>query len=100
MSYLRQLLWYFYKPLFIWNLAFSLGYLEIIHIYGQKVISYGFFFKLLGYASTTYLQSYTAKNTYMYYRNAGYSIKRMYIYVYTIDIGIYIILLTLYLYYA
>ncbi|RWY54094.1 hypothetical protein [Mucilaginibacter gilvus] len=89
MSDIRKLIWYFYKPIFLWNLAFSFACLWLIGINGVKVAGLVFFFKLIGYASTTYLQSYTAKNVYMYYRNAGYSIRRMYAYVYAVDIAIY-----------
>jgi hypothetical protein len=97
MAHLRTLVWYFYKPLLLWNLAFSFIYLGLIYVYGPKIIGYGFFFKLLGYASATFLQSHTAKNVYMYYRNAGYSIKRMYAYTYVADLLIYILMLSLYL---
>ena len=97
MSNIRTLIWYFYKPLLLWNLSFSVVYLGLISAYGHKVIQYGFFFKLLGYASTTFLQSYTARNVYMYYRNAGYSIRRMYFYAYALDMFIYLLMLSLYL---
>ncbi|TSD66948.1 hypothetical protein FFF34_005980 [Inquilinus sp. KBS0705] len=97
MGNLRTLIWYFYKPILLWNLAFTLICVGLIAFYGTKVNSFVFFFKLMGYASTTFLQSYTAKNVYMYYRNAGYSIRKMYAYTYLIDFCIYVILLTAYL---
>ncbi|OOQ59438.1 hypothetical protein [Mucilaginibacter pedocola] len=97
MADIRKLIWYFYKPIFIWNAAFTLVCLGFISFYGPKVAGLVFFFKLIGFASTTYLQSYTAKNVYMYYRNAGYSIRRMYAYVYGIDLALYFALLTIYL---
>jgi len=99
MANLRKLIWYFYKPLFIWNFAFSLICVGFISIYGTKVNSIVLFFKLMGYASAIFLQSYTAKNVYMFYRNAGYSIRRMYTYVYLIDFAIYLAVLTLYLHF-
>jgi hypothetical protein len=97
MSNIRKLTWYFYKPLLFWNLAFSFVYLGLIVYYGTKIIGYGFYFKLLGYGSTVFLQNYTARNVYMYYRNAGYSIRRMYSYTFAIDFTIYLALLIIYL---
>lgn len=97
MADIRKLIWYFYKPILLWNLAFTLICLALVALYGTKVAGFVFFFKLIGYASTTSLQSYSAKNVYMYYRNAGYSIKRMYAYTYSLDLASYLLLLTIYL---
>ncbi|MEO7214330.1 hypothetical protein [Mucilaginibacter sp.] len=95
MSDIRKLVWYFYKPIFLWNLAFSFTCLWLVGTYGAKIAGLVLFFKLIGYASTTFLQSYTAKNVYMYYRNAGYSIRRMYAYTYGIDLAVYFAMLTI-----
>jgi hypothetical protein len=97
MSDIRKLVWYFYKPILLWNLAFSFVCLWFIYLYGEKIAGLILFFKLIGYAATTFLQSYTAKNVYMYYRNAGYSIRRMYAYTYGIDLALYFAMLTIYL---
>ena len=97
MSNIRTLIWYFYKPIFLWNIAFSIICVVLIAIYGIKVNGFVFFFKLMGYASTIFLQNYTAKNVYMFYRNAGRSIMRMYTYTYLIDFAIYVSMLSLYL---
>lgn len=94
---LRKLIWYFYRPIFIWNMAFTLMCIGLIAIYGLKVNSFVFLFKLMGYAAGTFLRSESAKQVYMYYRNAGYSVRRMYTYVYLIDFGIYGLLLTFWL---
>ncbi len=95
MTDIRKLIWYFYKPIVVWNSAFTLACLGFIGYYGTKVAGFVLFFKVMGYASTTFLQSYTAKNVFMFYRNAGYSIRRMYSYTYAIDLAIYFITLTL-----
>lgn len=92
---IRKLLWYFYKPILFWNSVFTLTCLGLVCYYGRKVAGFVLFFKLMGYVSTTFLQSYTAKNVYMFYRNAGYSVRRMYAYTYAIDLAIYFILLTI-----
>ena len=97
MSDIRKLVWYFYKPILLWNLAFSFVCLWFIYLYRVKIAGLILFFKLIGYAATTFLQSYTAKNVYMYYRNAGYSIRRMYAYTYGIDLALYFAMLTIYL---
>ncbi|TFF33571.1 hypothetical protein [Mucilaginibacter psychrotolerans] len=94
MPHIRKLLWYFYKPILLWNSAFTLTCLGLVCYYGGKVAGFVLFFKLMGYASTTFLQSYTAKNVYMFYRNAGYSVRRMYAYTYAMDLTIYFFLLT------
>jgi hypothetical protein len=95
MSNIRTLLKYFYKPILPWNLGFTLTAIFFIGTYGARVTGFMFFWKLIGYVSTIFLQSYTAKNVYMYYRNAGYSIKRMYVYAFAIDMAIFIIMLIL-----
>jgi hypothetical protein len=95
MSKIRSLLKYFYKPILPWNLGFSLTAIFFIGFYGPRVTGFMLFWKFLGYVSTIFLQSYTAKNVYMYYRNAGYSIKRMYIYAFAVDMAIFIIMLIL-----
>ena len=93
MPHIRTLLKYFYKPILPWNLGFTLTAIFFIGTYGARVTGFMFFWKFIGYTSTIFLQSYTAKNVYMYYRNAGYSIKRMYIYAFAIDMAIFIIML-------
>ena len=93
MANTRTLIWYFYRPVFLWNNAFSLTFAVLFMLHGYNTLPFGLFFKFLGYGSTVFLQSATAKNVYMYYRNAGHSIRRMYAYVFGIDFLIYIVLL-------
>jgi len=48
-----------------------------------------FFIKFIGYASSVGIQNYFSAKEFYYYRNAGYSIKRMYSYAFLIDLIIY-----------
>lgn len=93
MANIRTLTRYFYKPILAWNTGFSISAIFYILTYGPRVTGFMFFWKALGYASTIFLQSYSAKNVYMYYRNAGYSIKRMYTYALAVDMAIFILML-------
>ena len=93
MSNIRTLIWYFYRPVSAWNIGFSVTAIFYIVTYGPRVTGFMFFWKAVGYASTIFLQSYSAKNVYMYYRNAGYSIKRMYTYMIAVDMAIFILML-------
>ncbi|WP_165851979.1 hypothetical protein [Mucilaginibacter terrenus] len=79
----------------LWNIAFSITCLFLVSVYGVKVAGFVLFFKLLGYAATIFLQSYTAKNVYMYYRNAGISVRRMYFYVFSLDLLTYLFALAI-----
>jgi len=90
---IRSLIRYFYLPILPWNIGFSISAIFYIVAYGPRVTGFMLFWKAAGYASTIFLQSYTAKNTYMFYRNAGYSIKRMYAYAFAVDMGIFILML-------
>jgi hypothetical protein len=86
----------FNKPLLICNLTFSaLGVIFII-IYGTGTTGYSFIIKLLGYLSLTLYQFYFSNKSYFYFRNAGYSIRHMYIYTYGIDLATYIMLIISY----
>jgi hypothetical protein len=93
MTNIRSLIKYFYLPILPWNLGFSISAICYIFAYGPRVTGFMLFWKAVGYASTIFLQTYTAKNVYMYYRNAGYSIKRMYTYVFALDMAIFILML-------
>lgn len=95
MSNIRTLTWYFYKPILAWNIGFSISAIFYILVYGPRVTGFMLFWKAIGYTSTIFLQSYSAKNVYMYYRNAGYSIKRMYTYALAVDMAIFILMLVI-----
>ena len=52
--------------------------------------------KVMGYTSALGYQYFTSVKTYFYFRNAGYSIRRMYIYTFLFDLLIYVLLIILY----
>lgn len=86
---LKTILYQFNRPVFIFNLVLSL-YL----IYRQDAVNYagGIFIKFCGYSFVIGYQYFTASKTYFYFRNAGYSIRRLYIYSVIADLAIFSIL--------
>ncbi|MBB3969271.1 hypothetical protein [Mucilaginibacter phyllosphaerae] len=85
MANIRTLTWYFYKPIYIINLIFTLICLLDIFKIGFWFIGYTIFIKAIGYMATIAYKNYFANKTYMYFRNAGYSITRMYVYAFAFD---------------
>lgn len=86
----------FYRPLWLFNIAFTVIGLLFIMKYGLGTISNSLLIKLAGYFASALYQFYMANKSYYYFRNAGYSVRRMYAYVFSIDFAIYIILILLY----
>jgi len=89
MSNTRTIVLQFYRPLFAVNLIFSL-YL----IYKSSEVNYGqsIFLKLCSYIFLFGYQYFTKSNTYFYFRNAGYGVRRLYMYVITLDLVLYSVL--------
>lgn len=102
MNRLIVLIRQFNKPLLLCNLAFSVIGIVFIVKNGIGAIGNSLSLKAAGYVCTTLYQYYMSNKSYFYFRNAGYSIRRMYGYVYSIDFLFYIILILLYslIYYA
>lgn len=84
------LVWYFYKPLLLVNLIFSAVALWDLYLVGASFILLSFFIKIIGYAATAAYQHYFNSKPYLYYLNAGYSIKKMYAYTFSADFTIYL----------
>lgn len=97
MPQLRRLLWYFYKPIMVWTIGFSIICMAWIVIYGLKICLFALLFKLIGYASVVLLRGEAARNGYMFYRNAGYSARQMYTYVFSLDFAALITALVIYI---
>jgi hypothetical protein len=95
MANIRTLIWYFYRPAMIINVILTGVCLFDLFKIGIWFIGYTIFVKLIGYAATIGYKSYFANKTYMYYRNSGYSITRMYTYTFTFDIAIYLFIAAL-----
>ncbi len=91
------ILFQFYKPLFLWNLLFSGAAFTGITLYGAGFLGISFIVKVLGYASSVWFQYYFSNKTHYYYRNAGYSIRKLYAYVFLFDIVVYLIAVSFYL---
>jgi hypothetical protein len=86
---LKAILYQFNRPVFVFNLVLSL-YL----IYEHNAVNYsqGVFIKFCSYSFVIGYQYFTASKTYFYFRNAGYTIRRLYIYSMIADIVIFSIL--------
>lgn len=98
-----RLLLIFYKPLFILNITLSLFSVYFISGNGWHAANIGInnivvttFLKLMGYAASVGYQYTMRQNVYFYYRNAGVSIRKIYIQVLVIDFVIYSLMLVLY----
>lgn len=90
MANIRTLTWYFYKPICIINLILTLICLLDVYRIGIWFLGYTIFIKAIGYIATIAYKNYFANKTYMYFRNAGYSITRMYLYAFAFDFLVYL----------
>ncbi len=97
MQNLYKLLLLFYRPLFVWNLLFTIAAYLGISLYGIGFLGVSFFIKLLGYISSVWFQYYFSNKTYYYYRNAGYTIRSLYAYVFLSDFLFYLMMIGFYL---
>jgi len=84
---------YFYGPLLLVNLIFSTVGIWNLYKTSPSFILVTFSIKLVGYASTAAYQHYFNSKSYLYYLNAGYSIKKMYGYTFSLDFLIYLIMI-------
>lgn len=91
-----KLILLFWRPLFIWNLLFSIAGFKGILMYGLGFSGFGLMFKLIGYGSSVYFQHHFSSKTNYYYLNIGYAIWKMYLYIFTADIFFYAIAVSLY----
>ena len=99
MKNFRLILFQFYKPLFLWNIIFSLVGIFDLYINDIGQLAATFFIKFTGYASCIFFQNYFSNKTYYYYRNTGFAVRSLYIYVFLFDFFIYLIMVVLYFIY-
>src|ERR1700712_2265636 len=97
-----RLIFIFYQPLFILNIALTLFSVYFISANGWHNQNIGInntvvttLLKLTGYAASLGYQYTMRKQAYFYYRNAGVSIRTMYAQVFMLDFLIYIVMLSL-----
>jgi len=85
----KTILYQFNRPVFVFNMVLSL-YL----IYRRDMVDYpqSLFIKFCGYAFIIGYQYFAANNSYFYFRNAGYSIRRLYGYSIIADLILYSVL--------
>lgn len=95
MNNTRTLVWYFYKPVMVINLIFTtICVLDLLKI-GMWFIVNALIIKLVGYGGTVFYKNYFSDRSFMFYRNAGYSITRMYTYVFICDMAAFILIVAL-----
>ena len=92
-----MLLWYFYKPLFVLNVIFTLSALYIVVKYGLPAFAVAVSFKLISYTAGTTYQSLKADNAYYYFRNVGRSVRRLYLYSYLFDFVVFLLMVSFYI---
>jgi hypothetical protein len=88
----RLIIWHFYKPTLIFNILFTLICLFGVVKNGSEFIAVILPIKMMGYACIFSYQYFLNSNTYFYFRNAGFRIRRLYIYVLSLDIVICLVL--------
>ena len=91
------ILLHFNRTLITWNLFVSLTCIYYIDK-DEITIGNAYFFKQLSYLLVVGFQhyNYSINKTFFYFRNAGYSIRRLYIYSFLIDIALFSIMVTIY----
>lgn len=97
MSNFRALLFQFYKMFLFWNLLITVVAIYAVQIGGPGNTASSIIIKMIGYFGAFAFQTYFYKYTYFYYRNAGQSVKRLYICAFAIDFLIYLAILGFYI---
>jgi hypothetical protein len=87
----------FYRLLLVYNLAFTF-FILVISFFFFGTINAGtlLFAMLVGYLTATSIHHFSAKETYFYFRNAGYRIGKIIIGGFAIDMVIYFVLIFLF----
>ena len=84
----------YYQLLLLYNIAFT-ACGAFIFAFEAHGVNMGFFLpaKLIGFTSAVAWQYFLSKQTYFYFRNAGYRVRRIIIGAFILDISIYFILM-------
>ncbi|OCX51460.1 hypothetical protein BEL04_15650 [Mucilaginibacter sp. PPCGB 2223] len=91
----RHLIRIFYKPIFIISILFSCGSVRLVQLAGWSFLLMALLLKISGYGLIMGYQYLMSQKTFYYYRNAGVSMRMMYLQTYTFDFAIYTIMLIL-----
>ena len=92
----RHLIWIFYRPILVINLMFSLGAMRLLFLAGWGFILIVLSIKLSGYLAVAGYQYLMSQNVFYYYRNAGISMRTLYLQTFTLDFFIFIPMLIFY----
>jgi hypothetical protein len=93
-----SLLFQFYRTFLWWNLLITVVALYAIQIGGAGNTGNSIIIKLIGYLGAFSFQTYFYKYVYFYYRNAGQSVKKLYIYAFSLDFLSYLLITSCYLF--
>lgn len=79
----------FYRLLLLYNIAFTLLTTTLFYFNAGAIDAPTFVFaKIAGFAAAVSLHYYSAKETYFYFRNAGYRVKQIVLSAFVIDIAV------------
>ncbi len=98
MSKFYSLLLQFYKMFIWWNLLITVVALYAIHLGGPGNTGNSIIIKCIGYLGAFSFQTYFYKYVYFYYRNAGQSIRKLYIYAFSADFLLYLLIAACYIF--
>jgi hypothetical protein len=84
----------FYRLILLYNIAFTILTIFISFFSGGFSSGSFLFAKLVGFTGAVSLHYYSSKNTYLYFLNAGYSIKKIIACAFAVDIGFYLFIVT------
>jgi hypothetical protein len=94
----RKLIFKLTRPIFIWNFFVTLACIPYLYVYGLAVLPLVMLFKFMGYLATAGIVYLFSQNTFYFFRNAGYSIARLFISIVLFDFIIYIALMIILLF--
>jgi len=81
----------YYRILLVYNIAFTIVWIAFaLYGFGELNLSVLFWAKISGLISAAVLQGYSAKESYFYFRNAGYRMRRIILLTLLMDVGIFI----------
>jgi hypothetical protein len=87
----------YYRILFLYNVAFTILWIAFaLYGFGELNAVVLFWAKISGFASAAALNYYMAKQSYFYFRNAGYRMRRMIITAFLADALSFIVIFLLF----
>jgi len=83
----------FYRILLLYNLASTITVLFCMTLYAIPIATGSFLFaKVVGFLSAVALHNYSHKQSYFYFRNAGYHMRQVIATTFAVDVLVYLII--------